>query len=99
MDITHWIISLIGFAIGLLFWVITYIGAPRASKKSGKFVSGVPGTPFICFILSGLLSPCKWLALLCFLDFEITILPFYLLKDLLSKKKAQNNKNDTDKGI
>lgn len=94
MEIEKWIISIIVFAIGLLFWGITYIGAPLQSKKSGKYVSGVPGTPFICFILAGLFSPCKWLALLCFLDFSVTVLPFYLLKEYVSKKSVQNNENN-----
>lgn len=87
---TNWIISLIGFAIGLFFWSITYIFAPLESKKSGKRVSGFPGVALICFILAGLLSPCKWLALLSLLDFSVTVLPFFLLKKFLFKK----NKDD-----
>lgn len=72
-----WLVSGIFWFLGLLAWVVTYIGAPRASKKSGKFVSGIPGVAFICFLIAGLISPCKWLALLALTDFGITLLPVY----------------------
>ena len=82
----EWVISIAIFAVGLLFWVITYIAAPLQSRKEHKHISGVPGTVFVIFLLGGLLSPCKWLALLCLLDFSVTVLPFYLLKELIKKK-------------
>lgn len=93
MDIKHWIISLTGFAIGLFFWCVTYILAPLESKKKGKYVSGCPGIPFVCFFLAGLISPCKWLALLCFADLSVTILPFFLLNKYVIKRD-RNNQND-----
>lgn len=92
MEIRHWIVSIIGFAIGLFFWCITYILAPLESKKKGKFVSGIPGMTFVCFIFAGLLSPCKWLALLCFMDLSVTLLPFFLLKRFIFNKKNRNRK-------
>ena len=82
----EWVISIAIFAVGLIFWVITYIAAPLQSRKEHKHISGVPGTAFVIFLLGGLLSPCKWLALLCLLDFSVTVLPFYLLKELIKKK-------------
>ena len=82
----EWVISIAIFAFGLLFWVITYIAAPLQSRKEHKHISGVPGTAFVIFLLGGLLSPCKWLALLCLLDLSVTALPFYLLKELIKKK-------------
>ncbi len=83
----QWTLPIIGFALGLLFWGITYIGAPLESKKRGRYVSGVPGVAFVCFLIAGLLSPIKWLAFLCLLDISITFLPFYLLKRYIKKKK------------
>lgn len=93
MSITDWLLSLPGFAIGVIFWVITYICAPIESKKYGKHVSGCPGVTFVCFLLGGLLSPCKWTALLCLLDFSVTVLPLYLLKQRIGTKARKNNDN------
>ena len=80
------VISIAIFAVGLIFWVITYIAAPLQSRKEHKHISGVSGTPFVIFLLGGLLSPCKWLALLCLLDLSVTVLPFYLLIEFIKKK-------------
>lgn len=82
----QWVLSTAVLAVGLIFWVITYIAAPLQSRKEHRYVSGVPGTAFVIFLLGGLLSPCKWLALLCLLDLSVTVLPFYLLKELIKKK-------------
>ena len=82
----EWVISIAIFAVGLLFWVITYIAAPLQSRKEHKHISGVPGTAFVIFLLGGLLSPCKWLSLLCLLDLSVTVLPFYLLIEFIKKK-------------
>ncbi len=84
---TEWLISIFSFAVGLLFWVITYIAAPIESKRKGKHVSGVPGASFVLFLLGGLLSPIKWLAFACLLDFSVTALPFYLLINRANNKR------------
>jgi len=78
---------------GTIFWCVTYIGAPLESKKSGKNVSGVPGMAFICFLIAGLASPIKWLALICFADISLTILPFYLICERIKNKKNKRNGN------
>lgn len=85
---TDWLISILAFAVGLIFWAITYIGAPIESKRKGKHVSGLPGAAFVLFLLAGLISPIKWLAFTCLLDFSVTALPFYLLIN-----RAKNKKN------
>lgn len=86
---TDWLISIFAFAVGLLFWAITYIGAPIESKRKGKHVSGLPGAAFVLFLLAGLISPIKWLAFTCLLDFSVTALPFYLL---INRAKSKRNK-------
>lgn len=86
---TDWLISIFAFAVGLIFWAITYIGAPIESKRKGKHVSGVPGVAFVLFLLAGLFSPIKWLAFICLLDFSVTALPFYLL---INRAKSKRNK-------
>lgn len=47
----EWVLSIVVFAFGLLFWVITYIAAPLQSRKEHKHISGVPGTAFVIFLL------------------------------------------------
>lgn len=86
---TDWLISIFAFAVGLLFWAITYIGAPIESKRKGKHVSGLPGVAFVLFLLAGLFSPIKWLAFTCLLDFSVTALPFYLL---INRAESKRNK-------
>lgn len=86
---TDWLISIFAFAVGLIFWAITYIGAPIESKRKGKHVSGLPGAAFVLFLLAGLISPIKWLAFTCLLDFSVTALPFYLL---INRAKSKRNK-------
>ena len=63
-----WVFPVIIGGIGL-FYVFLNIMAIRASKKANRFVSGVPLLGFIHLLVAGLISPCKWLAFLCVLDF------------------------------
>jgi hypothetical protein len=63
-----WVFPAIIGGIGLLY-VFLNIMAIRASKKYNRFVSGVPILGFIHLLIAGLISPCKWLAFLCVLDF------------------------------
>ena len=79
MGLREWFLSIIFWIIGLFAWVVTYIGAPIASRKSGKHISGIPGIAFIAFLIAGLLSPCKWLMLIALADFEIILLPIHWL--------------------
>ncbi len=79
MGISRWIPSIILFVIGMIFWSVTYIAAPLASRKYGRYVSGFAGVPFILFAAAGLLSPCKRLILLCLLDFSIVLLPYIII--------------------
>lgn len=92
--IAMWIIDGVFWAIGLLCWIATYIGAPLESKKRGYHVSGVPGVPFVFFLLAGFFSPNKWLMLIVLLDFSLTYLPVFLLKEHLKKSKSERKSKD-----
>lgn len=95
--INRWIATIIIGAIGLFFLVMTY-GALIASRRSGKHVSGVPCVGGICLVIAFLLSPCKWLALLGFLDYGFWELPYLLIKDLvLDKAPASTETDDSEK--
>lgn len=78
--VTMWIMDGTFWALGLFFWVLTYIVAPLAAKKRGNSVSGTPGVAFLCFLAAGLLSPIKWLALLSLLDFSVIWFVFIILR-------------------
>ena len=50
--------------LGILAMILTYVLAPRASKKSGHYVSGIPGTGGILIALGFLTLSVKWLAVI-----------------------------------
>lgn len=83
----YWIIDGVIWAIGLFFWIVTYVGAPIASKKRGKNVSGVPGAAFVSFLVAGLFSPYNLLALIALTDVQVFMIPIMLLKGKTSKKE------------
>lgn len=64
------IVCIFFVGLGLLCWFIT-IGARISSKKTGHYVSGVPGVGGILIIIGFLASPVKWLALIGLLDFDL----------------------------
>lgn len=79
-NIQMWIVSGLLWAVGASAWIMTYILVPRKAKKTGTNISGIPGTAFILFLIAGLLSPYKFLALLCVVDFSV----FWFIKELIS---------------
>lgn len=56
-------------------------------------VSGFPGLAFFHFLVAGLLSPYKWLAVTALLDISVTYLPIYLIKEHFSRNK-ENKGNE-----
>ena len=90
--IVMWVIDGVFWMIGVLCWIITSSGAPLESRKLGHHVSGVPGAAFVFFLIAGYFSPNKWLMLTALLDFSLTYLPVFLLKEQLKKhlKKAKD---------
>lgn len=86
-SIAMWILDGSIWAVGLFFWIFTYIAAPLKAKKSGHNVSGAPGVAFLCFLTAGLLSPIKWLAWLSLLDFSVIWLIFIILRGDFKQKK------------
>ena len=71
---------------GVFCLVMTY-GALTASKKSGKHISGVPLFGGFFLFIAGLVSPCKWLCLLCFLDYGFWELFYQLYLKIFKKDK------------
>ena len=89
-----WVFPIIIGIIGFLYIAIN-IGAALETKKiqkagSDHHVSGIPILGGIHLLIAGLISPCKWLALLFVLDYTIWILVFSGFFD-----KGNSNDNDT----
>ena len=89
-----WVFPAIFAAIGILYLFIN-IGAARATKKlqaagSDHHVSGIPLLGGIHFLIAGLISPCKWLALLCLLDYTFfSLLYAVFIGDRFDKTSAE----------
>lgn len=83
-NIQMWIVSGLLWAVGLSAWIMTYILVPIKAKKTEKNISGIPGVAFILFLMAGLLSPYKLLALLCLIDFSVIWLVFELISAWIS---------------
>lgn len=78
-------ITLILLIIGGFFLFMTY-GALIETKRSGRYVSGVPCTGGICIFLAFIISSRKILSLLCFLDYGFIELPYFIINGLWHDK-------------
>lgn len=88
VSIGDWIPSIILGLIGLFFLIISYIAVIK-SKKENRHYSGFPLFGGVFIFIAGVISPCKWLCLLCFLDYGVWMFPYamYLnLKEFISMK-------------
>ena len=90
-----WVFPCIFWGIGFLYLIIN-VGANIETKKLRKkgidyYVSGVPLLGGIHFLIAGLISPVKWLALLCVLDY--TFLSF-LYSKFTGDRSKKNEEND-----
>lgn len=83
--VSLWLIPIILWTIGAFAWVATYIVPLLAARKKAH-MSGIPGVAFVAFIIAGLLSPHKWLAVIALVDFEIVLLPIRLISRRKSNK-------------
>ena len=68
-----WVFPAVLGGIGL-FWLIFNVAVIFENKKiqargEDRHVSGIPFLGGIHLLIAGLISPIKWLALLCFLDY------------------------------
>lgn len=72
--------------LGLLAWFVT-IGARIESKKSGRYVSGIPGVGGILIILGFLTSNVKWLAFIGLLDFDLLYFIVIVIPQIILAEK------------
>ena len=88
-----WVFPAIFAAIGLIYLTmgLFLLFGKRNPEHS---VSGVPILGGIHFLIAGLISPCKWLALLCVLDYAVI---GYIYKFINPNAFERNNdNNDTE---
>lgn len=67
--------------LGILAMILTYVMAPRASKKEGHYVSGIPCTGGILIALGFLTSSVKWLAVIGIFEPGILYLIFKMIPE------------------
>lgn len=97
-----WVFPGIFAFIGLLYLVIN-IGAIKASKDNQKkgidhHVSGIPFLGGIHFLIGGLISPIKWLALLFLCDFTIWMFLYAVIfDDAFKREKSEEEERKTDR--
>lgn len=65
-----WVLAGVVAGIGILYLLLNFLAIIKG-KKENRFISGIPFIGGIHLLIAGLLSPCKWLALACILDFTI----------------------------
>lgn len=91
-----WVFPGIIGGIGLLYLIINVaagIESKRMQKKgSDHHVSGIPFLGGIHLLIAGLISPCKWLAFLCVLDYTFwSFLYVVFFAGAFSKNKSSEN--------
>ena len=66
-----WAMPIFLGVIGLLYFIVQIPIFFEKTKKDGRNHSGVPFVGGLHFFIAGLISPCKWLAALCLLDYAV----------------------------
>jgi len=87
-----WVFPGIIGGIGVLY-IIYNIAAAMTSKKMQKegidrHISGFPFLGGIHILIAGLISPCKWLALLCVVDYTFWSFLYVVLQGCFRKNKG-----------
>lgn len=73
-----WVMSVILGVIGLCYFIVQVPLFLEKTRQDGRNHSGVPFIGGIHFFIAGLISPCKWLAVLCLLDYAV-IMRVYMI--------------------
>ena len=93
-----WVFPAIIGGIGILYLIIN-IGAVIETKKiqsngSDHHISGIPLLGGIHLLIAGLISPVKWLAILCVLDYTFWCLIYAVFIADRIKKHNSDCEND-----
>ena len=93
-----WVLPAILGGIGI-FYLVVNIGANLTSRKlqkegSDHHVSGIPFLGGIHLLIAGLISPIKWLALLCVLDYTFWMFLYSVFVGGAFDKPKDNDKSE-----
>ena len=86
--VSKYCVSIILGFIGVLY-IVFNISAVFASKKEGRFISGIPFMGGVHIFLAFLLTPLKWLCFLCLLDYTIPMFLFTFIPEMIDYQKVQ----------
>ncbi|MCH5271415.1 MAG: hypothetical protein J1E83_11795 [Lachnospiraceae bacterium] len=98
--IENWISSIIIGSVGVLFLIFTYAAVIK-NRKEGRFISGCPLFGGVFIFIAAVISPCKWLCILCLLDYGVWMLPYSIYLNVMcgkhnSKSKLKTEDHDSD---
>lgn len=66
-----WVIPVILGVIGLFYFIVQVPIFFKNTKKDGRNHSGIPFVGGLHIFIAGIISPCKWLAIFCLLDYAV----------------------------
>ena len=93
--IENWILSIIIGSVGLFLLIFTYAAA-ILSRKEGRFISGCPLIGGVFIFIAAMISPCKWLCLLCLFDYGVWMLPYSIYLNIKGGKRNSKYKLKTE---
>lgn len=94
--IENWILSIIIGSVGLIFLIFSYVAMIK-NRKKGRFISGCPLLGGVFIFIAAMISPCKWLCLLCLLDYGVWMLPYSIYLNIMDgKSNSKFKKKDYD---
>lgn len=93
--IENWILSIIIGSVGLFLLIFTYAAVIK-SRKEGRFISGCPLIGGVFIFIAAMISPCKWLGLLCLLDYGVWMLPYSIYLNIKDGKRNSKFKLSTE---
>ncbi|MCR5518230.1 MAG: hypothetical protein K6F17_06625 [Lachnospiraceae bacterium] len=93
-----WVFPIIIGCIGIMYLMINNhaIAMMKKLKKKGinRFISGIPFLGGIHLFIAGIISPCKWLALLFVLDYTIWYFLYaFFIGDRINEGRHDKNKD------
>lgn len=89
--ISHEPACVILVALGIIALLITYVGAPRAAKKSGRSVSGIPAVGGLLVMAGFLTSSVKWAAVIGLFEPAILFMLFKGIPDIIRVERSEKS--------
>lgn len=91
----NWVLSIMIGLIGVFFIIFTYAAVIK-SRKEGKSISGCPLLGGVFLFIAAVISPYKWLCILCLLDYGVWMLPYSIYLNVMGGKHDSKSKLKTE---